>query len=80
MGGSHSSSFDDAAQKASDRIFAETGDNFKATEAATAVYAQKAMYESGRDGAIPNNSTVGGNVFDAAATAVGMYVNSDQRK
>jgi hypothetical protein len=74
MGGGESSQdpFDRAAQDAHDRALADTGSGFRAAEAATVIYAQKAMYDSGSDGAIPNTGTVGGNVFDAATTAIGV--------
>lgn len=75
MGGSNSTDgnvFDIAASEAHDRVLAETGNGFKAAEAATVVYARKAMYDSGSGGAIPNTGTVGGNIFDAATTGIGM--------
>jgi hypothetical protein len=63
-------------EQAHDDTMARTGDPFLATAAATEVFARQAMYESGRDGAIPNSGTVGGNLFDLGATAASLYFNS----
>ena len=70
MGNSDSSSpFDDAAQNAHDSALARTGSGEKAAEAATVVYAKKAMYDSAMEGPIPDSS-IGGALFDLGSAIV----------
>lgn len=70
--------FDTSAQNASDRVYSETGDNFKATEAAVAEYAKQAWYDSGSNGPEPGTSSIGGNLFDAAQTLADTYTGGSK--
>jgi hypothetical protein len=71
MGGSSSHDpFDDAAQNAHDAALARGDGGDAAAAAATAVYARKAMYESGRDGAVPEIPSLPGALFDLATAGI----------
>lgn len=76
-GSNEGDAFDRSAKESADRVYAETGDNFKSTEAAVAEYSKKAFYDSGSDGPMPESS-IGGNVFDAVTEAWGIFKSSNK--